>query len=165
MSTTLEERIRRIEDYQAILDLKGRYCNACDGGWDRPSHDIDVILSLFTEDAVWDGRPGLPLAQGRDAIRAMMQKFREQLPFIIHHVISPIINIDGDTATGHWHAIIHYRRSKGASTSFAIYEDTYLRTDTGWLIQSLRVRNITHMHVRDGVVSTEFVIDPSGPDY
>jgi len=29
MNLSLEQRIRNIEDYQAILDLKGRYCNAC----------------------------------------------------------------------------------------------------------------------------------------
>ena len=157
MSASLEERLRRIEDYQAIVDLKGRYCNACDGGWDRPSHDVGAMADLFTSDAVWDGRPGLPLAQGRDTILAMMAKFREQLPFIIHHIMNPVIDIDGDSASGNWHAIIHYRRSHGASTSFAIYDETYVRTDSGWRIQSLRVTNTAHLHVRDGVVSSEFV--------
>ena len=164
MNASLEERVRKIEDYQAILDLKGRYCNACDGGWDRPSHDYELVTTLFTEDAVWDGRPGLPLAQGRDAIRSMMQKFREQLPFIIHHVMNPVINIDGDMATGHWHAIIHYQRSKGASTSFAVYEETYVRTDSGWRIQELRVRNTAHIHMREGTVTTEFVTQSAGQD-
>jgi hypothetical protein len=94
----------------------------------------------------------------------MMQRFREQLPFIIHHVMNPVITIDGATATGHWHAIIHYRRSKGAGTSFAFYEETYVRTDAGWLIQSLRVRNTAHMQVRDGAVTTEFVTHSAGTD-
>lgn len=157
MNSSLEQRIRKIEDYQAILDLKGRYCNACDGGWGRPSHDYDTVSDLFTEDAVWDGRPGLPMVEGREAIRAMMQKFREQLPFIIHHVMNPVIDIDGDTATGHWHAIIHYQRSKGASTSFAFYEETYVRTEGGWRIRSLRVQNTAHVHVRNGIVTSEFI--------
>ena len=164
MNESVEERIRRIEDYQAILDLKGRYCNACDGGWEHPSHDFDALAELFTEEAVWDGRPGLPLAEGREAIRDVMKNFRDKLPFIIHHVMNPVITIDGDTATGHWHGIIHYRRSKGASTSFVLYEETYARTDQGWRIRSLRVRNIAHVHVRDGFVATEFVTDTAGPD-
>ena len=159
MNDSLEARVRRIEDYQTILDLKGRYCNACDGGWDRPSHDFKAVTELFTEDAVWDGRPGLPLAEGREAIGEMMMAFRAKLPFIIHHVMNPVITINGDTATGHWHAIIHYRRSKGASTSYAIYEETYVRTDQGWLIQSLHVRNTAHVHLREGIVTTEFVTE------
>ena len=161
MNNSLEERVRRIEDYQAILDLKGRYCNACDGGWERPSHDYDVVSELFTGDAVWDGRPGLPLAEGREAIRAMMKNFRDKLPFIIHHVMNPVITIEGDTATGHWHAIIHYRRPNGASTSFAFYEETYVKRDGRWLIQSLYVRNTAHVHIRGGAVTTEFVTDNS----
>jgi len=35
----LEKRLQEMEDYRAILELKARYCNACDGGWDRPTHN------------------------------------------------------------------------------------------------------------------------------
>ena len=156
MNASLEERVRKIEDYQAILELKARYCNACDGGWDRPSHDYNTLADLFTEDAAWDGRPGLPFAEGREGIRAMMKDFQEKLPFIIHHVMNPIITIDGDSATGHWHAMIHYKRSKGAGTSHAIYEETYVRVAQSWKIKSLLVRNAAHVHIRDGIITPEF---------
>jgi len=156
---TLEQRLRRMEDYQEILELKARYCNTCDGGWDRPSHDYDAAVDLFTEDAVWDGRPGLPCVEGLEAIRTLMKGFREKLPFIIHYVMNPIITIEGDTATGHWHAIIHYRRSKGSGTSYAIYEETYVRTENGWRIQSLRVKNAAHLNIRDGVITPQFESD------
>ena len=46
----LERRIRRLEDIEEIKQLKHRYCAACDD-----TYDTDAIVSLFTEDAVWDG--------------------------------------------------------------------------------------------------------------
>jgi hypothetical protein len=52
----LEQRLRRLEDIEEIKKLKARYCEACDRGWDgRASHDLEKIVALFTEDAVWDG--------------------------------------------------------------------------------------------------------------
>jgi hypothetical protein len=36
---TLEQRVQVLEDIQAITELKAAYCNAADGGWDRPSHE------------------------------------------------------------------------------------------------------------------------------
>ena len=38
MTTTLEARLRAMEDIAAIANLKARYINACDGGWNRPRH-------------------------------------------------------------------------------------------------------------------------------
>jgi hypothetical protein len=38
MSLTLEQRLQRLEDIQAITELKAAYCNGADGGWDQPSH-------------------------------------------------------------------------------------------------------------------------------
>src|SRR3972149_1978007 len=106
VDVALHERLRELEDYRAIIELKHRYCNACDGGWDRPTHNIEILSELFTEDAVWDGRPVLPLAEGWAAILGTMQEFRDSFPFIIHNVMNPVIAITGDLARGHWHAIL-----------------------------------------------------------
>jgi hypothetical protein len=37
----LVARITRLEDIEEITRLKAEYCNAMDGGWDRPAHDAD----------------------------------------------------------------------------------------------------------------------------
>ena len=37
MSMTVEQRVQVLEDIQEINALKASYCNAADGGWDRPS--------------------------------------------------------------------------------------------------------------------------------
>jgi hypothetical protein len=145
----MQGRLLEMEDYRAIIELKSRYCNACDGGWDRTTHDLKILGELFTEDAVWDGRPTLPLAEGREAILIMMQGFRDTFPFIIHNVMNPVIAIDGDNAKGQWHAILHYRTPKGAGTSYSIYEDTFERTAAGWRIKLLRVTGAAHVEFRE----------------
>ncbi|OGT71319.1 MAG: hypothetical protein A3I78_01045 [Gammaproteobacteria bacterium RIFCSPLOWO2_02_FULL_56_15] len=161
VDVALHERLRELEDYRAILELKARYCNACDGGWDRPTHNIEILSELFTEDAVWDGRPVLPLAEGRAAIEKTMQEFRNTFPFIIHNVMNPVIAINGDLAHGHWHAILHYQTPKGAGTSYSIYEDTFARTSAGWRIKTLRVYGTAQVQHRDTGTRVKFMVpDP-----
>jgi hypothetical protein len=46
----LERRVRALEDIEAIKQLKYRYADACDRGY-----DANALADLFTEDAVWDG--------------------------------------------------------------------------------------------------------------
>ena len=45
---SLERRIKKLEDTEAIKVLKRRYCAYCDD-----NYDLDGLASLFTEDAVW----------------------------------------------------------------------------------------------------------------
>ena len=48
--TTLEERVLRIEDIEAIRSMKMAYARYCDD-----DYKADEIAELFTEDGVWDG--------------------------------------------------------------------------------------------------------------
>lgn len=144
MSRTLEERVRIIEDREEIIRLRARYCNVNDGGWDgMPTHhDIDALVNMFTPDGVWDGGPRIGVrAEGHDQIRALFNHFRA-VEFLIHNVMNPIIDIDGDTAHGDWHAIITSTAGSGpdrqAMWVLGKYEEDYLRTPEGWKIKYLR---------------------------
>lgn len=130
---TLEERIQRLEDIQAIIKLKADYCNLCDGGWDRPTHaDPEAIADLFTEDGVWDSGSFRPLAQGRQAIIDMMTSCAV-IPFTSHNHVTPAIEVQGDTATGKWHGInMTTPPGQGGHWSIGIYDEDYRRTDAGW---------------------------------
>ena len=46
---TIEERLQRLEDIEAIQRLQIRYAELCDDGFDP-----DAIVDLFTPDGVWD---------------------------------------------------------------------------------------------------------------
>ena len=92
----LEARIRRLEDIETIKQLKARYCAACDDGYDP-----DRLASLFTEDALWDGGNTFGVAQGRDAIHRHFAGASARVTIARHQVMNPIIDMEGDSATGH----------------------------------------------------------------
>ena len=54
----LESRLTRLEDIEAIRQLKARYCEVCDA-----DHDPELILTLFTEDGIWECE-GIGLHEG-----------------------------------------------------------------------------------------------------
>ncbi|MFT5390567.1 MAG: hypothetical protein ACI8PT_000752 [Gammaproteobacteria bacterium] len=59
---SLERRIARIEDLEAIKQLKARYCDVCDD-----NHNLDRITDIFTEDGIWEG--------GTSPTRRVMARF------------------------------------------------------------------------------------------
>ncbi|MFC1918586.1 nuclear transport factor 2 family protein [Chloroflexota bacterium] len=64
--TTMENlvtRVQLLEDIEAIKQLKVRYARTCDD-----NYNAQEIAKLFTEDAVWDGRPLSGIYKGRQAI-------------------------------------------------------------------------------------------------
>lgn len=141
MSESLEARIRNLEDHKAILELKAAYCNCVDGGWGRRSNDGAAVADLFVADGIWDLSPHGPQARGSEAIRAAVESFAS-LPFIIHNVMNPIVSIDGDAATGQWHAIFCMNtpeNRKAYTLSFAIYDERYVRTDRGWRFAAMKI--------------------------
>ena len=141
MSSPLEARIQEFEDHRAITELKARYCNAVDGGWGKPANDADAVVELFVEEGIWEIAPHGPGGKGHAGIRAAIAQFAT-VPFIIHNVMNPLIRIDGDRATGQWHACFCMNEPANPAAytlSFAIYEDEFVRTATGWKFAALRV--------------------------
>ena len=66
----LQKKITRLEDIEAIKQLKARYCEICD----HDDYDADAMASLFTEDGSWKG-DGVGSAEGREAIRELFAGF------------------------------------------------------------------------------------------
>jgi hypothetical protein len=151
MSKTIEERLKLVEgrlklseDVEEITKLKSLYSRYCDGGWDSPTRDYDAVYEpdgvaeLFTEDGYWDaGTWGR--AVGKEAIRDLYRSFGV-FPFTMHIVTNPVIEVNGDTATGDWHMIGVAKPSPEAPSFFmiGIYNDEYARTPDGWRFKSLR---------------------------
>ena len=139
MTKSLEERIRILEDQQEIAKLKARYVNWNDGGWKGPTHtNPQAVADMFVEDGVWDGRPSTGYAQGRAEIKKLFETFGA-VPFIVHYVTNPIIEVNGDTATGNWHALVTMTvPGDQALWSLGLYLEEYVRTPEGWKFKSLR---------------------------
>lgn len=125
----LEKRIRRLEDIEAIKALKARYCEYCDA-----NYDPDGIASLFVEDGVWDGGE-LGRAEGREKIRHFFRRAPEAFPFAIHNVMNPIIEVEGDRATGRWYLLQPCTRRGEKDEAMWLagrYEDEYVRVGGQW---------------------------------
>jgi hypothetical protein len=134
-----DAKLRRLVDVDEIKRLKYDYCRFNDGGWpDQPVSHRGPSHELFTEDGIWDGRPVAGYAEGREAIRKLFDAFAV-LPLAYHAVMNPVIEVDGDRATGHWHLIACGEAVKGESSlTIGGYEDVYVRTPAGWRIKSMR---------------------------
>ena len=136
--TTLEQRIQVLEDIEAIRKLKAMYCAACDD-----NHNPDRLGPLFAEDATWEATV-MGKAEGRDAIKAYLAAVGTsgRIRNSAHHAINPIIDVEGDRATGDWRLIMLYTENTGDGQVryqriIGWYHETYVRTGAGWKFQSL----------------------------
>jgi hypothetical protein len=151
----LEAKVQHLLDLEEIKMLKYRYCLYNDGGWPaQPLSHQGPAADLYTEDGVWDGSP-VAKAEGREEIRKLFSAMAS-LPMAYHAVTNPIIEIDGDTARGHWHLISGSVSQTGdvptgfmggstsimadsSSFGFAGYKEEYVRTQDGWRIKLTRM--------------------------
>ena len=147
MTSDLAQRLRRLEDIEEIKKLKARYCEACDGGWDaRTSNNIEGIVGSFAEDGVWDGGV-YGLREGRAALREWYNNGQMTTPpFAFHLLTNPIIEVDGDHATGNWHLTICIISADQSSMLVGgVFDDEYVRTKTeGWRIKRSRFSLALH---------------------
>ena len=136
----LEARLRRLDDIEQIKKLKAQYCAYCD-----ENYNADGIASLFTEDGVWDGG-ALGRGVGRENIAKFFRRASSVFVFAIHNVMNPIIEVDGDCATGRWYLVQPLtRREKEAEAAMWLaghYEDDYVRVGQQWKFK--RLRFVTH---------------------
>lgn len=134
-------RLARLEDLEAIRSLKMRYARFCDNGYD-PSG----IASLFVPDGVWDGGRLFGRPQGTEAIREHFRGAPGRIPWSLHYILAPEIEIDpdGSHATGTWYLWQPcIRRSRDGTDHQAwlagTYRDRYVKVDGRWLFEEVVV--------------------------
>ena len=154
----LERRIRVLEDIEAIRNLKARYADACDRGY-----DADTLASLFTEDAVWTsdlfGR-----YEGREAIRRFFAGVSSDITFAMHYMTNPIIEVNGDEARGEWYLFQTTTFAAGNQAIFgaARYEDQYARVDGEWRFRQVQLSSVFWTPYEQGWVKRRFVQSDEG---
>jgi limonene-1,2-epoxide hydrolase len=89
----IERQLTRLEDIEAIKQLKARYCEICDD-----DHNPERINSVFAEDGIWESAE-FGTARGHAEIRQLFQKFQKLIEFSQHNVMNPIIEVHGERAT------------------------------------------------------------------
>lgn len=128
----IEQRLRRLEDAEAIRALKARYLASCD------NKDPATMRSCFCDGPVKIdfGRVGC-----YETADALVDIFRQLgcHDFIVemHHGVNPRIDVtSAEAASGKWG--LHYQmintRDRTLTQLGAYYEDEYRKTSAGWKI-------------------------------
>ncbi len=149
----LAARVQALEDVEAIKKLKARYCAAAD------TRDEDAFVGCFSADATWEGG-AFGHYEGRDAIRGLFRSIPNSLSFAVHYVMNPQIEVEGDRATGRWYLLEPCTMLEGgdqATWGSAFYDETYVKTDAGWQIESLTLTPAFWTPFDQGWVKQRFV--------
>jgi ketosteroid isomerase-like protein len=134
---TLEERIQRLEDIEAIKNLKARYAAVCDD-----QYNPEEAIKLFTEDAVWDGGEDFGVHKGREAIKEFFAGVSENLIFAVHYFLQPIIKVNenGETASAKWYLWQAATMRDGTAVWVSGLEhDKYRKINGQWLMSEMKL--------------------------
>ncbi len=97
---SVEHRLQRLEDIEAIKQLIARYAKAADHNGDPA-----MMAPCFTEDAVWNCE-GIGRWETRDGIaQGLREVCTNGIPWALHYMTQPIIEVapDGRSATGEYY--------------------------------------------------------------
>lgn len=135
MSAAIEERLRRLEDREAIHRLFMDYRRHLD------ARDFAAYSQLFARDGEWVGGTGY--AQGPDGIRAMLEerigpRVEAPGPTHFHLVANESIELDGDRATAEstWMLLTRSETDTPELTLLGRYRDELVREDGQWRFAS-----------------------------
>jgi hypothetical protein len=124
VTMTLEERITRLEDIEAIKQLKFRYSHIC----------------VFASDGIWESE-AFGVAKGHAEIEELFRGFEKMFSFSQHNMMNPIIEVDGNSATGIWYIMGPWTQTEGNNETWMAlrYDDEYIKIDGEWKYKHLKV--------------------------
>ncbi len=126
-------------DWIEIHQLKSKY------SWYYDTPEFEKLMELFTEDAILVMGP-YGTCTNREEIRAM---FAENISApdnnfpTLHATTNPLIEIDGDTATGRWFlldTVLNDSPTKPTLGWGAVYYEEYRREEGRWLISRVEMK-------------------------
>lgn len=96
----LAARLQRLEDIEAIKWMIVRYAQGAD-----QNNNVDIMLPLFADDAVWDAGERFGRYKGKQAIQDFLKGSGSFIGWTLHYMVSPAIKIDDDgkTAQAFWY--------------------------------------------------------------
>ena len=155
----LRERVDLLEAERAIAHVMYRYIEACD-----VLKNASYIASLFTEDAIWEGRGNLAefgQTIGRTAIREMFVENPQMLPFTAHFLCNPTIVVAPDVSRGwgKWHVLeaATLRDKRAQVWMLAWYDNDFRRVDDTWKISHVRYQDTCVVPYEQGWLKTTYV--------
>lgn len=139
----LRAAVDRLEALRAIEQLKYRYTQACDFGF-----DLDAIAECFVPDGRWVS-DGYADCRGRDAIRRYFAAVARATPMAQHHATNPQIELAADQqhATSRFHLFCVCTTTvpeRAAVVILGTYRDRCVKVGHEWRYEELRV-NVRHV--------------------
>ncbi|WP_434694898.1 nuclear transport factor 2 family protein [Pseudomonas sp. Z1-14] len=157
----LTNRIVILEAENEVRRVQMRYMALCDTpvpeyGVRNPEHRIDLIMELFSDEAVWEGvgeyyNGQFGRAEGKKAVRQFFEGFHQnnkdrKIVLNCHYVTSEQIHVaaDGITATGQWVHIQPWLFSNGEAVlrSSRLFNAYKLCEDGKWRFTRNRTENV-----------------------
>lgn len=131
---TLEERITRLEDIEAIRQLQARYQRCLD------TRDFDGVADCFTDDVSSAYGNGSMSYEGKDAVMGFLTDVMTLDMPSTHLIHGGEIDVfTPDTAVAKWYLEDHleHQKYKMRLCGAAIYDVTYAKRDDRWYIRSI----------------------------
>lgn len=131
---------------------------------------MDDFINCFTEDCVGEYLPFAQGFTGHDGIREFAEAVKGKFPRItqtFHFTVSPLIRVDGDTASSRWHWMNPSTVEDAPNTfvsawQFGVYETDYRRESDGWKISHHKVTYVEVFDLKKGYAGEPMLILGSG---
>ena len=135
--SSLEERVRRLEDIEAIKYLTAACALYINKGWNGEEFNGEDLAKLFAEDAAWKNAHLDADVQGCGAIVELLREESEDADFTMQSFSNPVIDVSGDTATGSWLMWTAARAEGAVDESYQSADLDYVRVAGVWLIKAV----------------------------
>lgn len=131
---SIEARLQRLEDIEAIRSLKIEYARLCDA-----NYDPEGLAALFTEDGVWDGGD-LGAPHGRKEIADYWRECGKIVSFALHYTMNHSVKVapSGTEATGEALLIQPMTLHDKAAWCAVTYHEDYVKIDGQWLFKRMK---------------------------
>ena len=149
----LRGRARRLEDIEALRNLKAEYAAACDD-----NYDADRLAALFVEDATWESQ-GMGRYEGREAIREFFRGISGHFVFALHYGLNPQMEVTGDTARARWYLFMPCTVGDTGKAMWraGLDEEEYVRVDGKWMYKSKKSAPFFHTTFEEGWAKRQFI--------
>lgn len=156
---SLEKKYQKLEDMEAIRQLKARYLNACD------RQDPEAVRDCFAQGEVIIDMSYFGHCKNRDEFvdGIFVPRGCHEYVLDMHHCANPEIEVvNGTMATGIWS--LNYRNINTQDQTLtmlgAMYYDEYLKIDGLWKVSRSRTEYRTVLHC--GYESGSLNVDVAG---
>ena len=149
----LRDRVRHLEDIEALRSLKAEYAAACDD-----NYDPDRLAAMFVEDATWESE-GMGRHVGREAIREFFRGISGHFVFALHYGLNPQIEVTGDTARARWYLFMPCTVGDTGKAMWraGLDEEEYVRVEGRWMYKSKKSAPFFHTTFEEGWAKQPFI--------